>query len=128
MHKFCQTQLGVSCYLSILWLSNQFNAQIFVIVKNLNTGMPSLRWWYNICLPIFITLRNTGCTSTWNPKNCINTFTKFWINTIIIIQNNIIPSSGFELFCSNLTPRKLPIIPSNVDSFLFKIFLSWMWY
>ena len=43
-----------------------------------------------------------------------NTFTKFWINPVMIMIKNSIYSSHFELFCSNWVPRKLPIIPSNV--------------
>ena len=56
------------------------------------------------------------------PINGTNTFAKLWIYPEIIIQNNSIPSSCFELFCINWVMRKLSIIPRHVDSFMLHIF------
>ena len=82
--------------------------------------------WLILCIyswyPIFIKFINTGCTFTWNHTNCTKTFSKFWINSVMIMKKNIISSSRLELFCSNWVHRKLPIIPSHVYVFLLQIF------
>ena len=53
--------------------------------------------------------------------NGINTFTKFWINPVMIMQKNSIYSSHFKRFCSNYVPSKLPVIPSHVGVFMLHI-------
>ena len=54
--------------------------------------------------------------------NSTKTFTKLWINPVMIIQKNSISSSHFKLFCRNWVPRKLPITPSRFYIFMLHIF------
>ena len=94
----------------------------FVIVTIFNMGILWLRLWRNIWQPIFMKLINTGWTCTWSLTNITNAYTKLWINPVMIMRNNCIYSSYFEIFFGNWVPRKLLIIPSHVDIFMLRIF------